>query len=142
MVPTFSGRLQTRLFSMVVVGLPWTLLACLVLSPLAPSLGAMFRAGLFAWAATLLVGLAVWEPIYHGLMQFRWEKDWPTLFILLESIPEGIVVWILLTTIGPGAPGVAFVLLFATTWLAVFLTIHGPMRVVFLRWRFRGGRLL
>ena len=142
MVPTFSGRLQTRLFSMVVVGLPWTLLACLVLSPLAPSLGAMFRAGLFAWAATLLVGLAVWEPIYHGLMQFRWEKDWPTLFLLLESIPEAAVVWILLSTFGPGAPWSVFVLDFFSTWMVVFFTVQGPMRVLFLRWRFRGGRLL
>jgi hypothetical protein len=142
MVPTFSGRLQTRLFMLLAVGLPWTLLACVVLSPLAGSLSAMVRAGLFAWAATLLVGLAIWEPLYHGLMQFRWEKDWPTLFILVESVPEALVVWWLLSTIGPGAPGLAFVLLFFSTWLVVFLAMHGPMRVVFLRWRFRGGRLL
>ena len=142
MVPTFSGRLQTRLFCLVVVGLPWTVLVSLPLAPVGGGFGPVLRVGLVTLAATLLAGLVLWEPLYHVLMQFRWEKDWPTLFILLESIPEGIVVWILLTTIGPGAPGVAFVLLFATTWLAVFLTIHGPMRVVFLRWRFRGGRLL
>lgn len=35
-----------------------------------------------------------------------------------------------------------FVLHFATTWLAIFLFVQGPMRVPFLRWRFRGGRIL
>lgn len=142
MVPTFSGRLQTRLFTMLLVGLPWTLLVSLTLAPLAGGLGPMLRAALFAWGATMLVGLVVWEPIYHALMQFRWEKDWPTLFILLESVPEAVVVWLLLSTFGPGAPWYVFVTLFASTWLVVFLALHGPMRVVFLRWRFRGGRLL
>lgn len=142
MVPTFSGRLQTRLFTMSVIGLPWTLLMSLLLAPWADGFDTMLRAGLFAWGATLLAGLVVWEPLYHLLMQFRWEKDWPTLFILLESVPEAVVVWVLLSTVGPGAPWHVFVILFATTWLAVFAAVHGPMRVVFLRWRFRGGRLL
>ena len=30
-----------------------------------------------------------WELVYHLLMQFRWEKDWPTLFGLLVGVPEG-----------------------------------------------------
>ena len=142
MVPTFSGRLQTRLFSMIVVGLPWTLLMSLVLAPAAGGTGPMLRAGLFSLGATLAVGLVVWEPIYHVLMQFRWEKDWPTLFVLLESVPEVAVVWVLLDRVGPGAPFGVFVTLFLSTWLVVFLTLHGPLRVVALRWRFRGGRLL
>lgn len=142
MVPTFSGRLQTRLFSLVAIGLPWTLLGCLALAPLAGGLDAMLRAGIFTWGATLLLGLVFWEPLYHLLMQFRWEKDWPTLFLLTESVPEGLVVWLVLTTVGPDVPWHVFLLLFASTWLVVFLALQGPMRVVFLRWRFRGGRLL
>ena len=35
-----------------------------------------------------------------------------------------------------------FAVHFATTWLAIFLFLQGPMRVPFLRWRFRGGRIL
>jgi len=140
-VPTFTGRLQTRLFSMVVIGLPWTLLMCLALAPAAGGLGPILRAGLFSLGATLAVGLVLWEPLYHFLMQFRWEKDWPTLFVLTESVPEAALVWLLLDRLGPGAPFGVFLTLFFSTWLVVFLVLHGPMRVVFLRWRFRGGRL-
>jgi hypothetical protein len=142
MVPTFSGRVQTRVFALLAFGLPWTLLVALPLAPLAGGLGPMLRSGLFSWAATLLLGVVVWEPLYHLLMQFRWDKDWPTLFLLLESVPEGFAVWMLLTTLGPGAGRGVFLTLFASTWLVVFGALHGPMRVVFLRWRFRGGRLL
>jgi hypothetical protein len=141
-VPTFSGRLQTRLLSQFFVALPWMLLMSLVLAPLAGGLQPMLRAALFTWAAALVVGLVVWEPLYHGLMQFRWEKDWPTPFLLLQSVPEAAVAWILLRTVGPGAPLTAFVILYFTAWLAVFLTLQGPLRVLSLRWRFRGGRLL
>jgi hypothetical protein len=141
-VPTFTGRLQTRFFTLGVIGLLWTLLVTPLLAPLVPGgLDATYRATLFAWASALLVGLVVWEPLYHLLMQFRWEKDWPTPFLLTESLPEALVVWTLLSTLGPGAPWHVFVLHFFSTWLVVFFAIQGPMRVVFLRWRFRGGRL-
>ena len=51
--------------------------------------------------ATFVVLLAItvigvgWELIYHFIQQFRWEKDWPTLFGLVTAINEGIVVWLL-----------------------------------------------
>jgi hypothetical protein len=141
-VPTFSGRLQTRFFTLGVIGLLWTVVVTPLLAPLAGGLDRTFRATLFAWAATLLVGLVIWEPLYHFLMQFRWEKDWPTPFLLVESLPEALVVWVLLSTVGPGAPWTVFVLDFFSTWMVVFFAVQGPMRVVFLRWRFRGGRLL
>jgi hypothetical protein len=142
MVPTFSGRLQTRLIGVVLVGLPWTLLLAPVLAPLVGGIGPMLRISMFTWAATLGLGLVLWEPLYHLLMQFRWEKDWPTLFLLLSSVPEGAVVGRLLATFGPGAPWSVFLLLFASTWLVVLGSLQGPLRVVFLRWRFRGGRFL
>ena len=142
MVPTFSGRLQTRLLGLVLIGLPWTLLMSPVLAPLAGGIGPMLRIGLVTWAATLGRGLVVWEPLYHLLMQFRWEKDWPALFFILEAVPEGAVVGWLLTTFGPGASWSVFLLLFAGTWLVVLGSLQGPLRVLFLRWRFRGGRVI
>ena len=30
-----------------------------------------------------------WDPLYHVLMQFRWEKDWPIMFGLLVGSPRG-----------------------------------------------------
>ena len=46
-------------------------------------------------AAVAVLGIG-WECVYHFLMQWRWEKDWPTLFGLLTAIPEGVLVWLLL----------------------------------------------
>jgi hypothetical protein len=140
-VPTFVGRLQTRAFALGVVGLAWTLLVTPFLTVFGPPVADLWEATLFAWAATLIIGVLVWEPLYHGLQQFRWEKDWPTPFLLVEGLPEGIVVWLLRAAIGPDAPADAFVAHFASTWLVVFLAIEGPMRVAFIRWRFRGGQL-
>ncbi len=139
MVPILSGRLQTRLVVLGLVGLLWTLLVTPLLA-LGGDLGATYRATLFGWGATLLLGLVLWEPLYHGLMQFRWEKDWPTLFLLLESIPEAALVGLLLWQVGPPATPGVFVAHFFSTWIVVFLVIVGPLRVPFIRWRFRGGR--
>ena len=37
------------------------------------------------------------------IQQFRWEKDWPTIFGLLTAINEGLLVWLLLAGWrGPG----------------------------------------
>jgi len=95
-------------------------------------------------AAVLGIG---WELVYHFLMQFRWEKDWPSLFGLLTGVPEGVLLWWLLRTgvvplIDSPPPGPAFGIHFSAVWLAVWLVANGPMRVPFLRWRFRGGRLV
>lgn len=139
MVPILSGRLQTRLVVLGLVGLLWTLLITPLLA-LGGDLTATYRATLFGWAATLLLGLVLWEPLYHGLMQFRWEKDWPTLFLLLESIPEAALVGLLLWKVGPPATPGVFATHFFSTWIVVFLVIVGPLRVPFIRWRFRGGR--
>jgi hypothetical protein len=138
-VPILSGRLQTRLVVLGLVGLLWTLAVTPVLA-LGGDLAATYRATLFSWAATLVLGVVLWEPLYHGLMQFRWEKDWPTLFLLLESIPEAALVGLLLWQLGPPATPTTFVAHFFSTWLVVFAVIVGPLRVPFIRWRFRGGR--
>ena len=36
----------------------------------------------------------------------------------------------------------AFSIHFGSTWVIVWLFLNGPMRVVLLRWRFRGGAIL
>ena len=64
----------------------------------------------------------------------------------MTLVPEGAVVWLLLTVHAvPGVVGTvsaaAFAIQFLAIWLLVWLTANGPMRVPFIRWRFRGGRL-
>ncbi|MEJ3654625.1 hypothetical protein WEH80_16790 [Actinomycetes bacterium KLBMP 9759] len=147
MLPTLNGRIQTRIFLLAVVGGIWTLL----ISPVLPGLGGagigeIYRMTFTVLVTTIVLGIG-WELIYHFIQQFRWEKDWPTLFGLVTVLNEGALVWLLLTFgIVPGLPdGVplaAFVILFATTWVIVWLIANGPMRVPFIHWRFRGGRLV
>ena len=111
------------------------------------SLGSMYKALYLAVLVVAVVGV-VWELIYHGLQQFRWEKDWPTLFGLLVAIPEGIVAYLILDAGLPwdqrapdgNFPLPAFLIMFVTLWLIVWAFTNGPMQILSLRWRFRGGR--
>jgi hypothetical protein len=144
MVPTLWGRIQTRVFLLTTVGSVITALITPVLPVDAP-LADRYRTTLVVLAAVTIVGVG-WELIYHFLMQFRWEKDWPSLFGLVTMVPEGVLMWALLYAgvvpfLGSPPPLPAFVLQFGTVWLAVWLIANGPMRVPFIRWRFRGGRL-
>lgn len=144
MVPTLAGRLQTRVFLLATVGLALTILVTPVLPTSAP-LGAAYRASLGVLAAVTVLGLG-WELVYHGLQQFRWEKDWPTGLGLVTGANEGLLVWGLVHAGAvPGADGLSaapFLLHFAVVWIGVWASANGPMRVPFLRWRFHGGRVL
>ena len=141
MTPTLIGRWQTRFALLATIGVAWTLL----ITPLLPRNGAAltdtYRLTLLALAINAIVGAVVWDPIYHGLQQFRYEKDWPSLFALLTGINEGVTTWFVLRRLG-AVPVSSFVVLFATTWLLIWLAVVGPIRVVLLRRRFRGGRVI
>jgi len=140
-----TGRIQTRIFLLAVVGGLITLIIVPVLPGSAP-LGDKYRNAFLVLLSVAVLGV-LWELLYHLLMQWRWEKDWPTLFGLVEGIPEGVLIWVLL---GAGAiPGIVghvsgadFLIQFILVWLGVWLAANGPMRVPFIRWRFRGGRLV
>jgi len=145
MVPTLFGRIQTRIFLLATVGSAITALITPVL-PINAPLGTAYRTTFTILATVLVLGIG-WELVYHFLMQFRWEKDWPSLFGLITMVPEGALIWVLLSVHAvPGLhttpPAAAYVIDFVAVWLAVWLVANGPMRVPFLRWRFHGGRLV
>ena len=145
MVPTLTGRIQTRIFLLAVVGGLITLIIVPFLPGSAP-LGDKYRDGFLVLLSVAVVGV-LWELFYHLLMQWRWEKDWPTLFGLAEGVPEGVLIWILLSAgaipgIAGSVGGAAFLIQFILVWLGVWLVAKGPMRVPFIRWRFRGGRIV
>ena len=145
MVPTLTGRIQTRIFLLAVVGGLITLIIVPILPGSAP-LGDKYQDGFLVLLSVAVVGV-LWELLYHLLMQWRWEKDWPTLFGLVEGVPEGALIWILLSAgaipgIAGTVGGVAFLVQFILVWLGVWLVANGPMRVPFIRWRFRGGRIV
>lgn len=144
MTPSLLGRIQTRIFVLAVVGSLWTL----VITPAIPghlTLQSRYQATFTLLGLVLVVGIG-WEVIYHLLQQFRWEKDWPALFSLLNGINEGIVAWLIASNITlPGHPrltGTEFLIHFPTVWIVTWVFVNGPMRVPFIRWRFRGGRLV
>jgi hypothetical protein len=141
MLPTLNGRIQTRIFMLVVFGSLITLL----ITPVLPG-DPDYRTTYLILFTVLVLGV-IWEVIYHGLMQWRWEKDWPTLFGLLTAINEGILVWLLLELdLVPGIEGdvpfSAFLIMFLVIWIFIWLWTNGPMRIFNLRWRFFGGRLV
>jgi hypothetical protein len=145
MVPTLNGRIQTRLFLLAVIGGLITLVIVPVLPGSAP-IGDKYRNGFLVLLGVAVLGV-LWECLYHFLMQWRWEKDWPTLFGLVAGVPEGLLLWLLLAAGAiPGivgtVSGAAFVIQFTVIWLGVWLVANGPMRVPFIRWRFNGGRLV
>jgi hypothetical protein len=146
-VPTLMGRIQTRIFLLATVGVVVTALLVPILPGLDGPLSESYRTAYIVLAAVAVLGVG-WEFIYHFLMQFRWEKDWPTLFGLITLVPEGLLLFLLLRAdvlafaIDQAPPASAFWTLFIVVWIAVWLVANGPMRVPFIRWRFRGGRVL
>jgi hypothetical protein len=138
-LPTLNGRIQTRVFVLLIVGGLWTLL-------ITPLIGASYRTTYIVLLAVIVLGVG-WEFVYHLLQQFRWEKDWPTFFGLITAVNEGALLWLLLEL--DAVPGIvetpsfgAYLTQFLTTWIVVWLVVNGPMRVPFIHWRFRGGRLV
>jgi len=142
-----NGRIQTRIFALILIGG----FTQLWLTPLLPQPAGMQLTELYAATYALLVSVIMvgvaWELIYHLLMQFRWEKDWPTLFGLLTMLNEGLLIWLLvkggLVPFVPAELGLGtFVVDFAIVWLLTWIWVNGPMRVMSVHWRFRGGRLV
>lgn len=144
MTPTMLGRIQTRAFVIIVVGSLWTL-AITPLLPLSSPLGTRYQ-GTFTVLGIVMIQGFVWDVLYQGLQQYRWEKDWPALFGLLTGANEGVAAWFMLRSgVVPGdphVPGAAFLVQFVTVWLVTWAFVNGPIRVLFPRWRFQGGRIL
>ena len=160
MIPTLRGRIETRIFLVAVLGSIWTV----IITPLvrvavddsamgSPSLGQVYKVTFAVLAIVLVLGI-LWEFAYHGLMQFRWEKDWPTLFGYVTIVNEGILAYAVAKAIGSpssdseiralleGLTVAPFLVHFVTTWIVIQLFANNIMQVLFIRWRFRGGRLL
>lgn len=161
MIPTLSGRIQTRIFLLVAVGGIWTILITPVVRAVvdseamgSPDLVDVYKVTFSVLAIVLVLGI-LWELVYHGLMQFRWEKDWPTLFGYATVVNEGIVAYAVAKALGTtdlaapewrllleGLTVTPFLVHFVTTWIVVNLFANNFMQVLFIRWRFRGGRIL
>ncbi|MEM8746098.1 MAG: hypothetical protein AAGF91_05295 [Actinomycetota bacterium] len=143
MTPTLLGRLQTRWVMVWTVGLAWLLIVGPWLPLAGPTTANVYENGLAALVLVAVVG-TLWELVYHGLQQLRWDKDWPTVLGLVLGVSEGIVVYHLLLNglpwdIGRISP-LPFAWQFGSIWVAIWAVTNGPIRILVPRWRFAGGR--
>lgn len=150
MTLTLTGRLQTRLLLVLIVGVTWTaLLTPLLPRPVEVTLPDTYRMTFTALGLMAIIGL-VWELLYHALQQLRWDKDWPSLLALLAVVNEALAVWLvghavglIRGPVGPSSPVLPlFATHFVTGYLVMWFFIQGPLRVLLVRWRFSGGRLI
>ena len=142
MTPTLWGRIETRWLMIWTIGIGWVLL----IGDWLPGSESRVNAYIGGFASLLLTAVVgtVWETIYHGLQQFRWDKDWPTGLGLIVGLPEGVTVYYLLSRGIPwSVPTIsveAFVWQFGSIWVLIWCFVNGPIRIFFPRWRFAGGR--
>lgn len=97
--------------------------------------------------SVLVLGFA-WDVCWILLQKLRWDRDWPAAFQWATAIVEGILVWVLLANgalpfiPGEEAPsGMVFFFHYGLIFLVTYVFVQGPMRALFPRWRFHGGRI-
>lgn len=142
MTPTLIGRWQTRIFLLATVGI-------LISLPFALGIIGNHPGFIYFWILFYigLFGLA-WDCLYHFLQQFLWDHDWPGALQLITAIVEAIFLAIVIGIFG--LPFVSafdfnfglYLLHYTVVWIAIYLSSWVIMRLLFPRWRFRGGRWL
>lgn len=141
MTPTLFGRWQTRLLLLATVGVLITL-------PFAFGITSPNSSLVYFWVLGYVAIFGIlWDILYNYLQKFRWDRDWPGIFQLLAGIWEGIFLIIIIDLWQFPLPGIQnldfnlFVRHYSLVWLGIYLASQTIMRVLFPRWRFRGGQL-
>lgn len=146
MIPTLAGRLQTRLFLFVFIGLPVTVVFGIFMNGWVWDWSAIQT---FVWFLCAVTGVGLLlDPLYIFAQSTRWDRDWPFLFQAFFSWVEfALVLALARAGLVPFLPAEAFaalgtpILHFTLVFIPSFLALLGPMQVLFLRWRFKGGQL-
>jgi hypothetical protein len=144
MTPTLFGRWQTRLFLLATVGIIVTL-------PFAIGLIGGAAGPIYFWilAYVAIFGI-IWDIVYDQIQKYRWDRDWPAVYQLFAGIWEmififcGVKLFAFLPIPLPKEELSPFVFLlhYSAVWLAAFIASQSLMRIIFVRWRFRGGQWL
>lgn len=135
MTPTLWGRWQSRFFLLGTLGVFVTSFFALLSHSATPFL---ILAGVF------ILGLG-WDVIYTYQQKQRWDHDWPPILQLLAGVIEGILIYVLLygfNLLASLPPVGLFWLHYALVWITTFIASQSLMRLLFPRWRYRGGRWL
>ena len=138
MTPTLFGRWQTRLATLGTLGVIVT---------------AIFFAAYKDERFFLVLGYITlfgigWDVIWIALQKLRWDRDWPAAFQVVAGVVEGVLVYSLIRM--AGLPWIetksvaieVFTAHYGAVWLVIFIWVQGPMRALFPRWRFSGGRII
>jgi hypothetical protein len=144
MTPTLLGRWQTRLLLIFTLGV-------LVSIPFATGLIGASPGTVYFWilAYVAIFGLG-WDVVYDQLQKYRWDRDWPGVYQFFAGLWElvfivcGVKLFGFLPIPLPKENLSVGVLLlhYSSVWLTVFIASQTLMRIVFPRWRFRGGQWL
>lgn len=144
MTPTLFGRWQTRLFLLTTVGLFMTL--PFYFGIIGPNTGFdTYPVFLRILVYVALFGLG-WDILYIYLQGFNWDRDWSGILQFFTGIWEAVflacgVKLLGLPSIPKDLPLVWFTIHYSVVWLGVYIASQSLMRILFPRWRFRGGRL-
>jgi hypothetical protein len=136
MTPVIRGRWETRIYLLALVGIPISIAFAFFFGDLSPLPLLVYLLG---------IGCAL-DLVYDLYQRFRWDSDWPPVLHLLSGILEGALLWTLIhnvnvPVVNPGITLEQFTMHYATTWIAIFIVLWGPMKILYPRWRFLGGRL-
>jgi hypothetical protein len=137
MTPTYLGRIQTRILLLATVGafvtLFYAILAAIIFKPLD------FLKPFVLLILVIVFGIG-WDILYNFAQKLRWDRDWPPAFSFIAAFIEMLPVMLiaLLLNVHP----VFFLFHYWTVWWVTFIVALGPMRIIFPRWRFRGGQWL
>ena len=144
MTPTLFGRWQTRLLLLATIGVVVSL-------PFAMGLIGPGANSVYFWILgyVAIFGL-IWDVLYNYLQKSRWYRDWPAAYQLVAGIWESVFIFCGVKLFGflpipiPKAELTLgdFLLHYSLVWLAVFIASQSLMRIIFPRWRFRGGQWL
>jgi len=138
MIPTLRGRWQTRLLLLGTIGALITV-----------AFGFLFNNFVtpFALLGYVLLFGFLWDVLYNYLQTLRWDRDWPPLFFVASGAVEGLFLWSLthivpLPGVDPQLSFTAFASHYCTVFIFTLSMMLGPLKIIFLKWRFRGGKIL
>lgn len=145
MTPTLFGRWQTRLFLFATVGVLITL--PFYLGVIGPDLIDGERSIYYRILGYMALFGCCWDILYNYLQKFRWDRDWPGALQLVAGIWEAVFVACGVKLLGlPGIskelPLVWFAIHYSLVWLSIYTASQALMRILFPRWRFRGGQIV
>ena len=144
MTPTLFGRWQTRLLLLFTVGF-------FVSLPFAMGLIASQPGIVYFWIVFYVAIFGCfWDLVYNQIQKYRWDRDWPAIYQLVAGIWEFIFMVFGVKLLGflplpiskEELPLFVIFLHYSTVWLAAFIASQSIMRILFVRWRFRGGQWL